>query len=274
MLLLLGGDFIRKLTYTNSVNGLSAEFSSESSTMHLKLSEFDGSSVGAVTVNYTPVEFDGQKTISANLAPRSIIVPVEFSALENGKRSRAGALAVWERLLKVFVPLHEGWLVWTDGTNSRRIRCRTAETPKLTQILPFLFSAQFTLVADYPYWESVEEHSVEVVSSAESVTVTNSCGLEVPFCVDVDGSDNLPLIYSMTAEKGIAFAISPGASCVVDTKECTVTLADGSFANHLLTVQSEFFRLLPGKNVLKVLSAATGGSSAVIRWRDLYLGVE
>lgn len=274
MLLLLGGDFIRKVTYTNLVNGLSAEFSSESSTMHLKLSEFDGSSVGAVTVNYTPVEFDGQKTVSANLAPRSIIVPVEFSAVVDGKRSRAGALAVWEHLLKVFVPLHEGWLVWTDGVSSRRIRCRTAETPKLTQILPFLFSAQFTLIADYPYWESVEEHRVEVVSSANNVTVTNSCGLAVPFCVDVAGSDNKPLILNKAAGKGISFAISPGTSCVVDMRECTVTLADGTLANHLLSVQSEFFNLMPGDNELIVLSVATGASSAVIRWRDLYLGVE
>lgn len=256
------------------MNGLSAEFSSESSLMHLNLREFDGSSVGAITVNYTPVEFDGQKTISANLAPRSIIVPVEFSAIENGKRSRSGALAVWEHLLKVFVPLHEGWLVWSDGTNSWRIKCRTAETPKLTQILPFLFSAQFTLVADYPYWESVEEHRVEVVSSATAVTISNTCGLEVPFCIDVAGSDNQPFIYSRTADKGIVFAISPGTSCVVDTRECTVTLSDGTLANHLLTVQSEFFGLLPGDNEIQVLSAATEVSSAVIRWRDLYMGVE
>lgn len=129
MLFLLGGDFIRKVTYTNSVNGLSAEFSSESPTMHLKLSEFDGASAGASSVVYSPVETDGQKTISTNLTARTILLPVEFSAVDNGKRSRRGALAVWEHLLRVFVPLHEGWLVWTDGVSSRRIRCRTAETP-------------------------------------------------------------------------------------------------------------------------------------------------
>lgn len=256
------------------MNGLSAEFSSESSTMHLDLKQFDGASAGASAVVYSPVEFDGQKTISANLNARTIVLPVEFSAVADGKRSRAGAIAVWEQLLRVFVPLHEGWLVWSDGTNSRRIKCRTVETPKFTQVLPWLFSASFSLIADYPYWEDVSEQSLEVASSATAVTVDNSCGLEVPFCIDVAGSDNLPYIYNRTADKRISFAISPGSACVVDTKECTVTLADGTLANHLLTVDSEFFRLLPGKNQIQVLSVASGGSSATIRWRNLYMGVE
>jgi hypothetical protein len=242
--------------------------------MHLDLKQFDGASVGASAVVYSPVEFDGQKTISANLNARTIVLPVEFSAVVDGKRSRAGAIAVWEQLLRVFVPLHEGWLVWSDGTNSRRIKCRTVETPKFTQVLPWLFSASFSLIADYPYWEDVSEQSLEVTASATAVTVNNSCGLEVPFCVDVAGSDNLPFIYNRTTDKGITFAISPGSACVVDTKECTVTLADGTLANHLLSVESEFFRLLPGDNELQVLSLASGSSSAVIRWRNLYMGVE
>lgn len=274
MLLLLGGDFIRKVTYTNSVNGLSAEFSSESSTMHLNLKEFDGSGVGASAVVYSPVETDGQKTISANLSARTIVLPVEFTAISDKKYSRVGALSVWGQLLKVFVPLHEGWLVWTDGVNSRRIKCRTVETPKMTQVLPFLFSASFTLVADYPYWEDCTEQSMTVVSSATAVTVNNACGLAVPFCIDIPGASSQPLIFSRTAGKGIAFAIAPDSSCTVDTKECTVTLADGTLANHLLAVSSEFFSLMPGENELQVLSLASGGSSAVIRWRNLYMGVE
>lgn len=257
------------------MNGLSAEFSSESPTMHLDLKQFDGSSAGSSAVVYSPAEFDGQKTISTSLAARTIVLPVEFSAVVNGKRSRAGALAVWEQLLKVFVPLHEGWLVWTDGTNSRRIKCRTVETPKLTQILPWLFSASFSLVADYPYWEDCAEKSVTVTYSMSSVNVENTCGLEVPFCVDISGGgSSQPYIYSRTADKYIVFAIAPGSACTVDTRECTVTLADGTLANHLLSVESEFFRLLPGSNQIQVLSTVSESDSAVIRWRDLYMGVE
>lgn len=263
---------MKKLTFTNLVNGLSAEFSSESRTMHLILDQFDGSSVGASAIAYKPVDLDGQRLISTSLNARSVAVPVEFTAMTDGKYSRAGALAVWDKLLKVFSPLHEGWLVWSDGTNSRRIKCRAAETPNLTQVLPFLFSATFSLVADRPYWEDVQEHSVAVAASATAITINNACGLAAPFCVDVPASGSAPLIYNRTTGKNIAFTKSPGQACTVDTRECVVTLADGSFANHLLTVESEFFQLVPGNNELQILG--TGGSdTAVIRWRDLFLGV-
>ena len=264
---------MRKLTYTNLVNGLSAEFSSQSKTMHLDLKNFDGCSAGASSVAYRPVESDGQRTISTNLTARTIVVPVQFTAVENGRYSRKGALAVWERLLRTFVPLHEGWLVWSDGTNSRRIKCRLSETPQLTQVLPFLFSASFSLVADFPYWEDCTEHSLTVTASAASVTVSNPCGLEVPFSVDIPSGGSQPLIYSRTADKRISFAVSPPGGCTVDTRECTVTLSDGTLANHLLTVDSEFFRLLPGDNDIQILGTGSSSDSAAIRWRDLYMGV-
>lgn len=264
---------MKKLTYTNLVNGLSAEFSSDSKTMHLVLDQFDGSSVGASAITYKPVELDGQKIISTTLNARTINVPVEFTAISDGKYSRSGALEIWEKLLRVFVPLHEGWLVWSDGSKSRRIKCRTAETPKLTQILPYLFSASFSLVADYPYWESTEEHSVSVAASATAVTINNACGLAVPLCIDVPAGGPQPLIYNRTAGCGVSFAIAPDQACTVDTRECAVTLADGSYANNLLTVDSEFFWLKPGENVFQILGVGSGGDTAAIRWRDLYMGV-
>ena len=45
---------MRKLTYTNLVNGLSAEFSSQSRTIHLDLKNFDGCSAGAPEVTPIP----------------------------------------------------------------------------------------------------------------------------------------------------------------------------------------------------------------------------
>lgn len=263
---------MRKLTYTNLTNGLTAEFSSESPTMHLNLADFDGCSLGASAISYKPVELDGQKLISTSLNARTIVVPVEISARADGRFSRAGALAAWEQLLKVFVPLHEGWLTWTDGTNSRRIKCRTAEVPQLTQTLPFLFSATVSLIADFPYWESLTEHSIAVTASAAAVTVNNTCGLAVPLCVDVPAGGSAPLIYNRTTGCGLSFAIAPEQSCTVDTRECTVTLADGSYANHLLSVESEFFRLAPGNNELQVLGTGTS-NTATIRWKDMYTGV-
>ena len=264
---------MRKVTYTNSVNGLSAEFSSESPTMHLDLKQFDGAGVSASAVTYKPVELDGQKTISTALSARSITLPVQFTAVEGGSYSRRGALAVWDRLLRVFCPLNEGWLVWTDGVNSRRIKCRAVETPRLNQVLPYLFSAAFSLTADFSYWEDCTEKRVEVAAGAQTVTVTNACGLAVPVCIDVPAGGSQPLILNRAAGKGIGVDIAPNQDCTVDTKECTVTLADGTLANNLLSVNSEYFRLLPGENEIQVLGVGSGSNTAVIRYRDLYMGV-
>lgn len=194
---------MKKVTYTNSVNGLSMEFSSNSPEMHLDLGEFDGCSVGATAITYKPVELDGQRFISSSLNARTINLPVEFTAKSDGRYSRTGALAVWEKLLNTFVPLHEGWLVWTNGTESRRIRCRTAETPQLTQKLPYLFSASISLIADYPFWESTSEHSLAVAASAAAVTVKNSCGIAVPLCIDVPSG--APSLLSTTAPPAAEF---------------------------------------------------------------------
>ena len=260
---------MRKVTYTNLANGLSAEFSSESALMHLDVKGFDGSSAGARTVVYSPVGLDGQKLVSARLGARTITLPVEFTARADGRYSRQGALAVWERLLRVFVPLHEGWLTWTDGLRSRRIKCRLAETPQLSERLPFLFAASFSLIADYPYWEDCTEQTASL--SALDTQINNTCGIAVPFCVDLPAGGSQPAILSMTEGRGIAFARPPQQACTVDMRECTVTLADGTNANNLLTVNSEFFTLAPGLNTIRTLDIGTGG--AALRWRALYMGV-
>lgn len=265
---------MRKVTYTNSVNGLSMAFSSESATNHLDLKAFDGCSTAATAVTYTPALFDGQKLVSLNLSPRTIVLPVQIAVRSGGKYSRKDALDIWDKLLKTFVPLHEGILVWTDGTSSRQIKCRTSETPKITEVLPFLFSATISLIADFPYWEDCAEQSLTVESSATAYTISNSCGLAVPIYIDVPASgSNIPFIYNRTLDCGIVFASAPDSDCVVDTKECTVTLSDGTLANNLLTVNSEFFWLAAGDNEIQVLDTGDSGD-AVIRWRNLYLGVK
>lgn len=264
---------MRKVTYTNSVNGLSMAFSSDSATNHLDLKNFDGCSASAKAVTYTPAALDGQKLISLNLSPRTIVLPIQIAVRSGGKYSRRDALDIWDKALKTFVPLHEGVLVWTDGTSSRQIKCRTSETPKITEVLPFLFSASISLIADFPYWEDCTEQSLDVEASATAYTISNSCGLAVPVYVDVPSGGSAPLIYNRTLDTGITFAQTPDSDCVVDTKECTVTLSDGTLANNLLTVDSEFFWLAAGDNEVQVLG--TGSSNtATIRWRNLYLGVK
>lgn len=264
---------MRKVTYTNLVNGLSVEFSSEDPLTHLDLKNFDGSSVGANAVTYSPVGTDGQHTVSVNLPARTITLPVEVAGRAGGKYSREKALERVNKILQCFVPLHDGVLKWTDGKRTRTINCRTAETPKFSAMLPFLFSTTISLTADYPYWEDTAEHSVEL-GNGRAITITNNCGVAVPFCLDVPANSTAPIIYSYTADAVIWFDILPEKACTIDTKACTVTLSDGTFANHLLDPMSSFFKLLPGENVFDVLEWLGDDTKAVIRWKDLYLGVD
>lgn len=264
---------MRKITYTNSANGLSAEFSSDDPLMHLNLKSFDGCSVGANAVTYSPVESDGQRTVSVNLSARTIVLSVEIAGKADGKYSREHALRRMGEIMRVFVPLHDGVLTWTDGENTRTINCRTVEAPRFSEMLPFMFSASISLTADYPYWEDIVEHSVELHGGEVNTVVENDCGIAVPVRIDVPTGGSQPLIYSRTAGAGVAFAIAPEQDCTVDTKECTVTLADGTFANHLLSAQSSYFKVLPGKNEIITLGVGSGNDKAVLRWKNLYTGV-
>ncbi len=269
---------MRKITYTNSVNGLSVEFSSDNPLMHLDLKNFDGSSVGANSVTYKPVEFDGQRAISTNLSARTIVLPIQFTAKRNGSYSRAAALDKWTEILKIFVPLHSGTLTWTDGTKSRRITCRTLETPRLTEILPYLFSAQIQLVADYPYWEDTEEQSLilSMYNSTAEMSVNNTCGIPLPFCIDVPAGSSKWGIYVYVKGDSIGYLQFSSAleqPCTIDTKNCTVTAADGTLVNNLLTADSSFFRIVPGTNVFLYYNSYTESDTATLRWRNLYMGV-
>ena len=261
---------MRKITYTNAVNGLSVEFSTENPLMHLNLEGFDGSSVSANSITYTPVEYDGQKTVLNNLSARTITLPLEFSAKVDGKYSRSEALKVWEKLCSVFVPIHCGTLVWTDGTRSRQIECRAAEVPRITQVLPFMFSTVVNLVADFPYWEDTNENS-KTLSSGVGITVTNECALAVPCYIDVTASASSQFsCVNATVGKGLSFTGYSG-SFTIDSKKCAVILSDGSYGNQYLGVSSEYFWLAPGDNTFHVANYSSG---LTIRWKNMYLGVE
>lgn len=265
---------MRKITYTNVVNGLSVEFSTENPLMHLNLEGFDGSSVSANSITYTPVEYDGQKTVLNNLSARTITLPLEFSAKVDGKYSRSEALKIWEKLCSVFVPVHSGTLVWTDGTRSRQIECRAAEVPRITRVLPFMFSTVVNLVADFPYWEDMNENSKTFTTAGAGLTVTNECALAVPLYIDAAvSSGSMFGCVNVTAGKALGFSSGNGisGSFTIDTKQCVVILSDGNYGNHYLTANSDYFWLLPGDNVFNIVNYS---SNITFRWKNMYLGVE
>lgn len=253
------------ITYTNETNGLSCAFSTATPLMFIE--GFDGSSCGAEAVTYKPLEFNGQRFISSNLTARTIMLTVNVGGILNGRYSRKEALKRWDEILRVFVPTDYGTLTVTDGDSTRFIRCRTAESPAKTEILPFLFRSEIQFIADLPLWFDGEENVIDPLPHGSS-TVNNPCGLEVPLIIEVPSSTTLFQLVNATSGKQLKMLNTTGIDYTIDTAACTVTAASGELINHMLSVDSEFFGFVPGDNSL----VASGGGDVVIRWRKAYMG--
>lgn len=272
---------MQKITYENYLNGLSATISNDNPREFL--AAFDGSSTPCTAIAYKPAEFDGQRFISANLDARTITFTAEWYGVDDGKFSVKKSYEKWEELQKVFIPGTMGKLTWTNGEKTRFIECRTEETPKLSRVCGCKLSAEFKLIADYPYWQGDEHELVfdGIFDAVKIFEIFNPCGLPVPFVfrctepylmIGLVGSGDSETFIEMNMKRSSGLS----GTLVVDTKNCTVTI-DGEPANQFLSPQSCFFKIPPGTvNLATVfLGAETATISAGTRitWRDHYLGV-
>lgn len=233
------------------------------------LESVDGVSCGSSAITYKPIDYDGNLLISTSLNARNIPLVLNFGGKKDNMWSRSNAMERWQEIQKVFIPGQTGTLTWTDGINSRFIRCRVDSTTQPTQILPFLFRVKINLIADRPLWYDSAESVVELASGQSSVTIKNDCGIAVPFLMEVGSTTSVFAVASVAAGTGLALVQSIGQDFVIDTDACTVTAANGILVNNQLTIDSEFFRIMPGSNRLNF----AGGGDVVIRWRKAYMGV-
>lgn len=258
---------MRKITFENEVNGLSVTFASD--TPKMLLESFDGCSCGSEAITYRPLNYDGQRFVSSTLTARTIQFTVSVCGSQNGKHSREDALEKWSEISRVFTPGDIGTLTWTDGTKTRFIKCRAEALPMPTEVLPFLFRIEFSLVADNPLWfDSVEK----VIPFTSNLEIYNPCGIPVPFMLDVesDPSQVAFAIRSDTLKKILMVAVfKTNESFTVDMANCTVTSASGELWNHLLAINSDFFYIAPGLNDIDMLFFR----NATLRWREAYLSV-
>ncbi len=258
---------MRSITFENEINGLSYTFSTQKPLAFLE--SFDGCSCGSEVIAYKPIAYDGQRFISSSLSPRTIQFTVNFGGIADGKYSRTAAMVQWSAIQKVFVPGQTGKLTWTDGTNTRFIKCRCNNTPLPTPILSWLFRASFELTADDPRWYDSVENVVTFPLGGINVNIMNDCGISVPFIVVVPAGTGLFGMVSIAANAGMVFSNSISEDFVIDTGACTVTTASGKLVNNMLTAKSEFFDIAPGDNVF----SQTGSRSIVLKWRKAYMGV-
>ncbi len=233
------------------------------------LESVDGVSCGSSAIAYKPIDFDGQRLISTSLDSRNIPLVINFGGKKDNRWSRAAAMERFNEIQRVFVPSQTGTLTWTDGTNSRFIKCRVDSISQPSQILPFLFRMKINFVADRPLWYDSTENVVGLASGQSSVTIENDSGIAVPFLMEVGSATSVFAVASRAAGTGLALVKSISQDFVIDTDDCTVISASGYLVNNQLTVDSEFFKIMPGTNVLSF----AGGGDVTIRWRKAYMGV-
>lgn len=265
---------MQKITYENYANGLTATFSNDNPRAFL--AAFDGSSTSCAAITYKPAEFDGERFVSANLNARTITFTAMWHGEQNGKFSPARSYAMWDELQRVFVPGQLGKLTWTNGKKSRFIECRTAELPNYSRIVGNKLSAEFKLVADYPYWQDFNEHSLslETETTITSFTLTNACGISVPF-VFYCSNPNIGL--GELEKSGCAIYVEGAdlsGELVIDTLKCTATIG-GENANQFLGSGTTFFKLPPGEVRLELMNLGDSDVLADTRitWRDHFIGV-
>lgn len=262
---------MQKITYENYVNGLSISFANDSPQSFL--AAFDGNSVGSTAITYKPAEFDGERFISANLNARTITFTAEWYGVDNGRLSIEQSYRKWEKIQSVFVPGNMGKLTWTNGRAARFIECRTSELPNFTRVIGNKLSAEFKLVADYPYWQNVRESSFDFsgYTIGDPITITNGCGVAVPFIFTCAGGN--PFLGSLTANASIAVFRPEDSSAVeIDTRRCTVT-SGGELCNQYLAANSEFFKLLPGDNSMRIANLGYTANDCAMTWHEHFTGV-
>ncbi len=259
---------MRKITFSNSTNGLSAEFSTDTPMMFLE--SFDGCSCGTTDIVYKPYDYDGQRFVGGSLDPRTIQFTVNFGGVSGSEYSRAEALKKWEKLQQTFAPGSAGTLTWTDGNASRFIKVRCTELPLPKEILPFLFSASFSVTADKPLWLDSAENVLTFDNPAVGMEINNDCGIAVPVIIEVGAGAGILIAYNHTSGKGVGFGQTVSGDSVIDCGECTVRDSSGELCSHLISVDSEYWELLPGTNRVSVIGDP---QYAVIKWRRAYLGV-
>lgn len=288
---------MQRITFHNNQNGLECTFASD--TPRALLTEFDGNSLSAEFAQYKPIWYDGIRTKSHTFNGRTITFTVNWYAVEDGRRSREVALAEWDRMLGVFAPGLEGTLTWTNGKETRLIDCYANETPMLHEKAYGLFSASFSLSADFPFWRGAEEHSQTLTytgsGSPSYYTVKNNSAITVYPLIKAEGTIGTGGGYSIiwqapeealeldkkmqnrTLTINYKANINDGPIYIDNRKRCVYQYSGGKAINrtsYYLSPTSGFLSLLPGDNTIVIAGGnISGGLSVTFSQYDYYTGV-
>lgn len=288
---------MQRITFHNDQNGLEYTFATD--TPRALLVAFDGNSLAAEFTQYKPIWFEGVRTKAHTFNGRTITMTVNWSVIEDGKICREAACAEWDKIQSVFAPGYEGTLTWTNGIETRTITCYANETPRPREKVRGLFSADFTLTADYPFWLGTTEHSKTITHSVDYAgsfhNVVNDCPIIVypliksacalgtggGYTIVWQAPENPLEFDKKMQDRAITINYSSGLAnsspiYIDNQKRCVYQYSGSSIVNKTsyLSPPSSFFGLLPGDNNIVLAGSNFGGLLTVtFSWFDHYLGV-
>ena len=283
---------MKSITYTNG-NGKSITFG-ESPPFYLEY--IDASSISTSRSTYKAIGQDGQSSGDITYNPRTIVCKLAYNGVLNDRYDTAEMLRNWQLITSVFLPKSAGELVYTNDLGTYKIACCPFDLPNYETVVATLGKFTIDFVADYPFWQSNEiicfrlgevvggfsfpfsfNPTVQFGTWVKTCTIENDTGIETPFIVEIDTVSDYAILSN---EKGefikVDRAIADGQKLVVNTLDMTVKLvnADGSFtyANNKVSLDSTYFKLHDGTNILTLDNGKTTPATASICYNKLYLG--
>lgn len=284
---------MEKITYRNA-NGDSISFANSAP---FYLESIDANSVGTAYSTQKAIGQDGQDILDITYNPRTVVAKLAFCGIKNGRYDEAAMHKNWLTISRVLIPNQAGTLIYQNDAGIYKIAYRPSELPNFTRSVGTLcrFSVDFT--ADYPFWKSYTDFTARlgtVVGGKRypviynpalrygewvmKAAIKNDCGIPTPFAITIESVSTYAKIINQRGEYlYIDQVTGEGEKLVIDTENYTVTLiqADGTevLANHKITLDSSYFRLYPGINILTLENGEDSAAKATVAYNQLYLGV-
>lgn len=270
------------------------------------LNTLDGNDLAGEAETVKQPRSHGQRAVCLTLGARGL--HLEGSVHAVGNESLPARLVLdrlTEQLAEAFAPHRQGTLIYYTEAGPRQIRCRPTALPAFGDRVGCSRTVDISFVADFPFWESLEEQVVRVgVMDARFSFPTSFDWVEFGHFTAVAVIDNprgeaaYPVVEVFTAGNGttlineatgqkirVEHAIGAGQKLVIHTDPVelavevwqsddagTWTLADD--VTHWLSLDSLPFWLAPGRNQVYISNDnAAQVPVTEIRYRHRFLGV-
>lgn len=203
------------------------------------------------------------------------------------------------RLAKLLAPSETpGYLYYANDFTMMRIQAIPVSSPTFTDRIKNYNRAELTFLCPSPYWESLSESTgqmayldqgfvfpfsfdISFAAMQNDIVIQNNGSANTPVEISIRGpAKNPAVINETTGERiGILHELTETETLKINTakgrKSVLISSDSGDQdAFHYIDLQSVFFSLAPGQNLLRYESDdETKRTQVMIRYRELYTGV-